>query len=858
MTENKKNISYFPLFISTSLTVFSLVLFGVFLFENKETFLKENTNSQKSEINLFIEKFQSQISQLDQLQQSIGTVPTPKLIETYNALSNDFNQSSVEILGTPELKEDPVLKNTVIAANNQTTEYLDAIKKQLSTSKKNLVSIEPYLKNYVSLKSEISNTMGFSFGKNQLLFFPILSLLGFILFSAVTVILGFRILMDQKNKLFQTESELKTFKSVINNMSEGVIVTNPLGYFTYYNQAALDIIGSNIHDINFESSVQLLGFHDTEGNFISKKDLPFATGLQKTLSTDQEIFVKNSKNPEGIFISASNGFFVNQKAETAGSVVVMKNITHKKNMEALWIKEKEAAIEGSKKKSDFLASMSHEIRTPMNGIIGLTTLMNETPLNPEQKEYVGIIKRSANALLSLINDILDHSKIEAGKVELVHENFSLKVLTHDVIENFKYICSEKNIAIQCNYPAELNEHFQGDGNRLRQILMNLIGNAVKFTPTGQITLNLTFTEKNNHQEILFEIQDTGVGMEPHEVERLFQRFFQTRSGLKFGGTGLGLSISKQLVDLMGGSIGVHSQINQGTTFWFKLNLEKGIEQNNEVVNFSLAYLENVFSGHILVAEDNPVNQKVVYQYLSKMGFTVDLANNGKEAVEMFQAKSYDLIFMDCQMPVMTGYAATQEIIQLQSAQASCVPIIALTAEGTSGEKAKCFAAGMNDFLNKPLVFEQLALMLTKYFKAHKNISLESEKQSALPTETAEIYKLCDLKVGDQLLLEILLEEYKTSSFDLIQNMKKAITDQNDNSLTMAAHTLKSASATLSATKVSQLCEQIENLNIPLDINQRLQLIEALSKEYTQSIEQIHNVIIEIKDHQMKNQQRASA
>lgn len=858
MTENKKNISYFTLFISTTLAACSLILFGVLSFQHKESFLKESTESQKSELNLFIEKFQSQILQLDQLQQSIGATPTQKLIEIYNSTSNEFNRSAIDVLSTPELKKDPVLKNVVIAANNQTTEYLDSIKKQLSASKKNITSAEPYLKNYVSLKSEILKVNRFTFGKNQILFFPILSLFVFILFSTVTVLLSFRILKDQKNKLFQTESELKTFKSVINNMSEGVIVTNPLGYFTYYNQAALDIIGSHIHDINFESSVKLLGFHDTEGNFISKKDLPFATGLQKTLSTDQEIFVKNSKNPDGIFISASNGFFVNQKAETAGSVVVMKNITHKKNMEALWIKEKEAAIEGSKKKSDFLASMSHEIRTPMNGIIGLTTLMNETPLNPEQKEYVGIIKRSANALLSLINDILDHSKIEAGKVELVHENFSLKVLTHDVIENFKYICSEKNIAIHCNYPAELNEHFVGDGNRLRQILMNLIGNAVKFTPQGQISLNLSLTEKNNQQEILFEIQDTGVGMEPHEVERLFQRFFQTRSGLKFGGTGLGLSISKQLVDLMGGTIGVHSKVNQGTTFWFKLNLVKGVEQDIEVSNFSLAYLENVFTGNILVAEDNPVNQKVVYQYLTKMGFNVDLANNGKEAVEMFQAKTYDLIFMDCQMPVMTGYAATQEMIKLQSAQAHTVPIIALTAEGTSGEKAKCFAAGMNDFLNKPLVFEQLAVMLTKYFKTQKNVSLESAKESSPEKEVAEIYKLSEIKVGDQLLLEILLEEYKSSSHDLIENMKKAITDQNDNSLTMAAHTLKSASATLSATKVSQFCENIENLNIPLDINQRLQLIEDLSKEYTQSIVQIQNTIIEIKDHQMKNKERVSA
>lgn len=196
-------------------------------------------------------------------------------------ISNDFNRNAVEILGTPELKEDPILKNKVIAANNQTTEYLDAIKKQLSASLKNAVSAEPYLKNYVSLTSEILNKNEFTFGRKQILFYPILSLIGFILFSVVTAVLSFRMLVDQKNKLFQTESELKTFKSVINNMSEGVVVTNPLGFFTYYNQAALDIIGSHIHDINFESSVKLLGFHDANGNPIPKKSCPSQLAYKK-------------------------------------------------------------------------------------------------------------------------------------------------------------------------------------------------------------------------------------------------------------------------------------------------------------------------------------------------------------------------------------------------------------------------------------------------------------------------------------------------------------------------------------------------------------------------------------------------
>lgn len=349
MTENKKNISYLPVSISATLALTFLVFLCLLFFQKKADFISEQAPALSSEIRLHIEMIQAQISKLNTIQQKIGNASIAQLIDSYNTISNEFNRSALEILNSPELKDNPVLKNSVIAANNQTTEYLDAIKKQLSTSQKNIVPSELYNKNYVSLKEQLLQTETNSFGINQPLFFPFMSLLGFVLFSLMTGVLGFRILSLQRNKLFQTESELKTFKSVINNMSEGVIVTNPLGFFTYYNQAAMDIIGSNIQDIHYESSIQLLGFHDSNGNPIPKKDLPFTTGLQKSLSTDQEIFVKNPKNPEGIYISASNGFFVNQKAETAGSVVVMKNITHKKNMEALWIKEKEAAIEGSKR-----------------------------------------------------------------------------------------------------------------------------------------------------------------------------------------------------------------------------------------------------------------------------------------------------------------------------------------------------------------------------------------------------------------------------------------------------------------------------------------------------------------------------
>ncbi len=846
MAKSRINSIFLYLFKILPFIAFSfLMLTGYELFKNSYQINFKNQALTSSEIEVIqtLEKIESTLNHMAELQKNIGQEPVARQIIKYNHYSDAFNESVLSISQLSYLKDQSELKNKLIRANNFSYQYVDSIKQQIATQKKlPEIELNIYLKNYSENKSEIKKKSDHLYFNSETNLF----LIGLICFSICSIVffsLYHHIDQKQKNDLFQTESKLETFLNIINNMSEGVIVTNQYGFFTYYNQSALDIIGSNIKDIHYQSSLDLLGFHNADLNKIEKENLPFYLALQKTITDDQEIFVKNERNPEGIYVTASSGYFVNQRGETAGSVVVMKNITHKKLLEALWLKEKEAAIDGSKKKSDFLASMSHEIRTPMNGIIGLTTLLNETTLNSEQKDYVGTVHRSAHALLALINDILDHSKIEAGKVDLVTENFNLKLLIKDILENFKFICAEKNIQIISNYPENLGEYFMADGHRIRQILMNLIGNAVKFTSHGHVELRLCCKQNENQTEIKFEIIDTGAGMEPHEVERLFQRFFQTKSGLKFGGTGLGLSISKQLVDLMSGSIGVNSTVNVGSTFWFKLNLDAGAAPIAQISQQTISTLENAFSGRILVAEDNLVNQKVASQYLKKLGFIVDLAHNGAEAVALFKKSTYDLIFMDCQMPIMTGYQATKEILELQSDKSMCVPIVALTAEGTSGEKIKCFTAGMNDFLNKPLVFEELAKLLKKYFAVTTSIG-------PLPSE---IFKLSELMVGDQLLLEVLLDDYQATTPELIQKMKVALSYQNQTELSNAAHTLKSASATLGANQVSKICEKLEIFSTPIDINAAQQLITQLELEYTKSISAIQKTVFTI-----KNQQKASA
>lgn len=739
------------------------------------------------------------------------------------------------------------LKAEFILLNNSGLEIVQKLKQNQYNSKNIEPLIVDQLKKYDHLQEQLLKTQKTFLDLNQITTSFVILISFFTLLSILQM--TWSILLNQKNQLLlqQEKSQLSTLYKIINNMSEGVVVTNPYGFFTYYNQSAIDILGPDIKDLHYESSVQLLGFFDTHNQQIKKYDLPFISALKKETTADQEIKVINKKNPSGLYISASNGYFVDEKGNVSGTVVVMKNISHKKQLEELWQKEKETAIDSSKKKSDFLASMSHEIRTPMNGIIGISTLLAETPLTAEQKDFVGTIKRSAHALLSLINDILDHSKIESGKIELISKSFDLKFLCKDILENFKAQCEEKNIDLKLTLQTEKSSFYSADSNRIRQVLINLIGNAVKFTPHGHVELKVIQKKKTDDaDQVEFHILDTGVGMEKTELQKLFQKYFQTKSGHQFGGTGLGLSISKQLVDIMGGQIQVESEPEKGTHFWFELTLPKSSEQELQKSEVSIKSHENVFSGHVLVAEDNLINQKVASNYLTKLGFTVDLVKNGAEALDIVQKNKYSAIFMDCQMPVMTGYESTEKIKTLMSKNLiSKIPIIALTAEGTSGERKKCFQSGMDEFLNKPILFEDLVQVLAKYFVKNEDTTLIND----------EISKLKNFMVGDQLLLEILLEEFKSTTPDQLLLINQHVQKQNSSAISEICHALKSASAALGAVEFSNRAGIIENLSSNQNPNwiQIKAEIDFLNQELAMTIEKINLEIHKIKAEHLSKQ-----
>ncbi|MFP6582837.1 MAG: CHASE domain-containing protein [Candidatus Hydrogenedentota bacterium] len=483
-----------------------------------------------------------------------------------------------------------------------------------------------------------------------------------------------------------------------------------------------------------DSQITLLHHHESRSGEVASGKLEYRRELggfggrqwlmeARITPTFENQFMTNAPNLiliAGLLITFLLTYYIaylNLRAQIVNELVTLRT-------EELLASTEEAEAAG-KVKAEFLANMSHEIRTPLNGIVGMTQLLLETRLAPDQEEYLKTIDTSSEHLQSLINDILDFSKIEAGKLEIESIDVDLAALIGEVVDMFSIVVSDKGVDLDTNFDQTIKNYVSSDPSRLRQIILNLTGNALKFTESGAVTIDLRRLRETDSMLVLrVSVSDTGIGIAEEMQGSVFESFSQAdlSTTRKFGGTGLGLTICKQLVQALGGAIEVESTLHEGSCFSFTIPFKKSRPlQRDQQAGRSVGSQEMKGlpespaggSARILVAEDNIVNQKVMVRFVESLGHTPIVVNNGREAIDLLTNEKIDLVLMDCQMPIMDGYAATK-VIRDQDGELSTLPIIAITADALDGTREKCEAAGMNDCLSKPVNKDALSAILKRH------------------------------------------------------------------------------------------------------------------------------------------------
>ncbi|MFE3872536.1 response regulator [Flavobacterium sp. ZS1P70] len=623
-----------------------------------------------------------------------------------------------------------------------------------------------------------------------------------------------------------------------------------------------------ITDMN-NASVQVTGIEREK--LIGTDFFNYFTEPQKAREVYQKVFEKGFVADSPLILRHKNGnltdvlfngsVYKDEKGNVLGVVIVARDVTDQKRIETELIEAKvfaelatliaeeakSKAEDAMKAKQQFLSNMSHEIRTPMNAIIGFTKVLIKTHLTDKQNEYFNAIKVSGDALIVLIDDILDLAKVDSGKMTFEQTPFKIATSLSAMLHLFETKIQEKNLQLFKNYDSKIPEVLVGDPVRLHQIILNLVSNALKFTTKGEITVNVDLVHEDNETVIIrFAVTDTGIGIAAEKIPTVFENFQQATNGTSrlYGGTGLGLAIVKQLVETQGGNIQVESKIDQGSTFSFTLPFRKtkakaksqtiATQLNSEIKNIK-----------VLVVEDIALNQLLMKTLLDDFGFERDIAENGKIAIELFQKNSYDIILMDLQMPVMNGFEATDYI---RNTLKSKIPIIALTADVTTIDLAKCKAVGMDDYISKPvdekILYSKIVGLVKKPNLEKTEKLIEIENSRCKQTKCVDLTYLNNRTKSNPALMMEMITLYLTHTPPLITTLKQSLEAKNWTLLAAAAHKMIPSFAIMGisanfesmAKKIQELADKEESTTELIDLISQLEAIctqacEELEEEF---------------------------
>lgn len=628
---------------------------------------------------------------------------------------------------------------------------------------------------------------------------------------------------QRKNNERSIVLQEEKYRNIIANMNLGLLEVDLHDVIMYANQSFCDMSGYNLDELKGKKAADLFVRED-QINFIHEKN----EKRKESVSDSYEIEVWDKQGrPHWWFVSGAPNY--NDKGQLTGSIGIHLDITDQKRLEQELAEAKSFAEAAAKAKELFLANMSHEIRTPLNVIIGMIRQLTKEDLSTNQHFYVKQSESSAKHLLTILNNVLDIAKIESGDMEIVEESFSPSALAYNVHSIMYSQTKDKNLEFKLNVSPEINPVLKGDDTRLRQVLINLIGNAIKFTDKGMINLSLELLEENqDFQTLKFEVSDTGIGMSEEFISKIFDKFSQEHntSNRKYKGTGLGMAISNDLIKLMGGKLEVTSTKNQGTTCSFELKLP--IASPNSLISKSQQVKEGTFKGKkALLVEDNEMNRFIAIQSLEYLGFKTVEAENGLIATEMIQKQNFDLVLMDIQMPVLDGVEATTFIREQLKNK---TPIIALTANAFKHDIDLYLKKGMNDFITKPYdeqdFFRKIehVLSITNVIPNSEKNEIQNEHSLKLDKPLFDLSLLEKMSRGNDDFVNKMIAVFIDLAIENIQKLEESLANNDMETIKKTAHKIKPSIDQMGIKSLKEVIRKVEKYDLQTGSKNELDML----------------------------------